>query len=746
MRGRSCVDPRALRSPVGAPARSRRVAGTAALLVALLVSVHGRARDVAVELAGYSAGCGVDVMASVTGVDVGWPLGNGERGRVRLDLREGRPLIGRIAVSGDAEGAGVAVLESVDPVFFLTVGSRWTPPAKPDDQKWAVFFDKPAKRPHQTHLSALDLERVRVTSAGRRATVALETLRAGPFSGALELTFYAGARLVHVEAVVETPEDRRAIIYDAGLLGDPRDMLRAIAWIDTDGRLVRSEEGIDGSFRALAVRHRAIVAETEGGSIACFPPPHQFHFPRDWTDNFRYVWHGRGNRGRTDRFGIGIRQDGEGGGAFVPWFNAPPGVPHRLGQFLLVTRGDARHALDEVLRFTHGDRFPDLPGHLTLTSHWHMAVAVTAMKQSERRVDPLPVPDFVGMFKAMNVDMVHLAEFHGDGHQKDPGPLRLPELEAMFSECRRLSDDELLLIPGEEVNTFLGLRQPGKHPGHWMSLFPRPVFWIMQRGEGQPFAEPHERHGTVYRVGDRADMMRLLEREDGLVWSAHPRIKASSWTPDIFREEDFFLAEFWLGAAWKAMPADLSRVRLGERPLALLDDMANWVGAPVPERAARRKYMLGEVDVFKLDRTHELYGHMNINYVRLERLPRFDEGWRPLLDALGRGRFFVTTGEVIVRAFTLGGVESGGTLDFNRSARARLVVDLEWTFPLRFAEIASGDGERVHRERIDLADTGAFGSRRIERDLDLSGRTWVRFEAWDVAANGAFTQPIWILP
>ena len=38
--------------------------------------------------------------------------------------------------------------------------------------------------------------------------------------------------------------------------------------------------------------------------------------------------------------------------------------------------------------------------------------------------------------------------------------------------------------------------------------------------------------------------------------------------------------------------------------------------------------MLGEVDVFKLDQTHELYGHMNVNYIRLERdeLPRFEEG------------------------------------------------------------------------------------------------------------------------
>src|SRR5205807_4333625 len=102
-------------------------------------------------------------------------------------------------------------------------------------------------------------------------------------------------------------------------------------------------------------------------------------------------------------------------------------------------------------------------------------------------------------------------------------------------------------------------------------------------------------------------MEKKMKQEKGLAWTAHPRIKASSWTPDIFRHEDFYLSDRWLGAAWKAMPADLLRQRLGERALDLLDDMANW---------GQKKYLPGEVDVFKLDHTHELYGAMNVNYVR----------------------------------------------------------------------------------------------------------------------------------
>ena len=120
--------------------------------------------------------------------------------------------------------------------------------------------------------------------------------------------------------------------------------------------------------------------------MACFPPPHQFFFPRDLTDNLRHVWFGRGHRGLDDRFGFGIRQTETGGGPFVPWFNAPPGTDQRLGRLLPPQpRTRPRTPLEESLRYTHGDRFPDLPGHVTFTSHWHMAIAVAALRAGSRR-------------------------------------------------------------------------------------------------------------------------------------------------------------------------------------------------------------------------------------------------------------------------------------------------------------------------------------------------------------------------
>src|SRR2546423_1312321 len=39
----------------------------------------------------------------------------------------------------------------------------------------------------------------------------------------------------------------------------------------------------------VAVRYRAILGEGEAGTVAVFPPPHAFFFPRDRTDNFSFA-------------------------------------------------------------------------------------------------------------------------------------------------------------------------------------------------------------------------------------------------------------------------------------------------------------------------------------------------------------------------------------------------------------------------------------------------------------------------
>jgi hypothetical protein len=683
------------------------------------------ANDIPIDVSGYRAECGVAIQHDGPKIRVSWPISEAEIGRLVLDLRDGFPLIESLGAAVGAAGEVTPIVKAVEPITKMTVGTRQATTGRPPEMSpFNEFFDSPAQRPHIEYIGQLERKRARVTSVGRRATVAVGELKVGPFRGELWFTVYAGSPLLHVESVVHTEEDRTAYFYETGLFS-PRDpSWNRLVWIDTEG-VAKSEAVSASASGALTIRHRIIVAESHSGSLACFPPPHQFYFPRDYTNNLSDVY--------RDQHGFGIRQTATGGGSYSPWISAPPGTDQHLGVFYLLSRGKGENAIADALKYTHGDRFPELPGHVTFTSHWHMAIAVAAQAEIAKNAGRT-IPDFVRMFKDMGVRVVHLAEFHGDGHPRDPGPLRLVEMKAMFEECRRLSDSQLLMLPGEEANVHLGVA-PSKNPGHWLYFFPRPVFWTMTRAPGQPFEEQTTELGTIYHVGNQDDMVRLIEREHGLAWTAHARIKASSWAPDIYRNESFYRSDLWLGAAWKAMPADLSRPRLGERCLNLLDDMANW---------GQMKYLLGEVDVFKLDHTHELYGHMNVNYLHLKQAPRFDGDWTPVLDALRNGRFFVTTGEVLIHEFTVGGKSSGESLRLTTTSPPELRLELEWTFPLRFAEVISGDGDKVYRHRIDLPESGSFGRKTLAIKPDLNGRKWVRVEAWDVAGDGAFSQPVWL--
>jgi hypothetical protein len=497
-----------------------------------------------------------------------------------------------------------------------------------------------------------------------------------------------------------------AYIYDFVLEGDvPR-----LAWKDnaTD-RVVR--EAPAGDPRPVGVRRRAIYAESDAGCVGVFPPPHAFFFPRDHTDNFKFAQAGKGR--------FGLRQDPDQKNAFVPWFDAPSGRLQRMHAFLQLHPGKMEDALARLERYTNGDRFPDLEGRMTFTSHWHVRLTVAELAGKPN------APEVVKVFQDMNVNLVHLAEFHGDrGAHKptDPGEQRLPELKAMFDVCRKHSNDQVLLIPGEEANMQLNdPAPPGTHRGHWVYLFPKPVYLTLVRAPGKPFIEQLEPYGTVYRPGNEAEMAEVLRREKALAWTAHPRIKASFACPDAYREKDWFKDDLWLGGAWKAMPGDLSHPRLGVRVLDLLDDMNTW---------GQRKICHGEVDTFELDRTHELYGHMNVNYLRLARKPTVDD-WSPVLDVLRRGDFFVTTGEVLIHDF--------------KAAEGEVVADLQWTFPLSIVELAWWDGKAVHHRTVRLDETQEFGRKTFRLPLpELKDARWVRVEAWDAAVNGAFTQPLWL--
>ena len=72
----------------------------------------------------------------------------------------------------------------------------------------------------------------------------------------------------------------------------------------------------------------------------------------------------------------------------------------------------------------------------------------------------------------------------------------------------------------------------------------------------------------------------------------------------------------------------------------------------------------------------------------------------------------------------------------------KALADLEWTFPLSQVELVTSDGKEASRRTVPLASTGEFGRAKFEWPLDRPGAATVRLEVWDVASNGAFTQPV----
>jgi hypothetical protein len=216
----------------------------------------------------------------------------------------------------------------------------------------------------------------------------------------------------------------------------------------------------------------------------------------------------------------------------------------------------------------------------------------------------------------------------------------------------------------------------------------------------------------------------MLRDEQGLVWQAHPRTKGSSGYPDAVREMEHFRSDRFLGGSYQSLPVDQSQKRLcEERCLGVLDDMNNWAGP---------KYMIAEGDTYMKYPDDETYPHLIVNYVKLDRLPRFNEDWGPILRAMRAGDFFVSSGEVLFRNY---GIEGTG-------AKRTFTAEMEWTFPLEFVELVWGDGDKVGRQVMSATDFAPFGTNRFRVPFDATGKKWVRFAAWDSAGNGALTQPV----
>ncbi len=704
------------------------------------------------DLAGYAPTSAITARASEDLLLVQWPGAGDEQLRLGLSIVDGTPTIAELAVqSGGAAWTTLATdakIEFTVTEGFRRISNQQLRPLRDlgvaltqdviDKYKWDVFWDAPldlraevgggnppppegvAEQPGLPRSpdeirradAIYDASGCAVTTDGARLAVTFPGMRLGSFSGALALTVYEGTNLIRVEAVASTDLPSVAYKYDLGLTG-----------LDTEGsnvvwRDIANQEhayalrGPANTDRvALRAANRLVVAETNGGAIAAFPPPHTFFWAREVEINVGNNWYRKDDE---SSFSFGIRQ-GEQEVVeryLANWslYSAPPGSEQHMAGYFYPTLGDASAALEPALAFTNGDVYKPLPGYQVMGSHYHTDLGrrLLASGSLDTRLSDFEVLRAAGINIAGPVDRPRDAT-------------QLEELHALFEGAPRHSDGAFMVMPQMENTNLLG--------GHWDLLFSHPVYYVDARAPGTPLVTEHPEYGRMYNIGSAEDLTAMIEAEDMLVYMPHPRTKGSTGFPDAVAETPHFLTDRYRGVGWRwGMGSDLSETRLSDfRVIPLLDEMNNWIAGS----GLRPKYLLAITETYTKAPGDDIYANGPVSYLQIGDLPESGE-YAPIIGALKNGNYFVTSGEVLIPTHAYEGA----------GANAMITATVEWTFPLDFVELVYGDGDTTHTQIVSTKDLPAFGSHTFSIPFDATGQAWVRFAAWDSAGNGAMTMPV----
>jgi hypothetical protein len=712
------------------------------------------------DLSQYKALTGLTASNSDNQLVVTWKGERDSEVRARYAIDAARPVVRDLAVR-KGTGAWITIGENLTPEYRIVTGVRRMSEQQAEPlraagveltpeviakNRWYAFWDAPlvipdppragqrppAARTLGPRRTAAEIGHASATFNTGSCTVrtdgnALEAtfpgLTMGSFAGDLRFTVYRGTNLIRMDAVASTTDQWVAYKYDGGLAGFSTALTPRVAWKDTGGHEQQYAFGgvANDTIVPLKAANRILVAAGKGASIATFPMPHTFFFTREVDTNLGYVWY-RLDEGK--RFAFGVRQaDREEVAQYAEnfaLFNAPPGTKQRMGVYFYVTPDSGESTRESVLAFTHHDTFKPVPGYKTMVNHFHLRF--TERVRASGSFDT-PMQDLAAM-KSLGLNIVGLSDFHGDLHANDPGPVRFADQKDYREATRRASDTDFLVTPWEEPSAYFG--------GHYNIMFPRNVYWSKVRRPGQPFTETDPIFGKVYHTGSADDVQEMMDAEGAYWYHAHPRTKGTTGYPDLIFDKTWMKNDRYLGSAFKpGMGMDLSETRLCEwRCFDATDTMNNlYAGSGL-----RPKYIIADIDTYQKGPEDDLYPNFPVNYLRLDRVPGPDEDWAPVLKALRDGRFFVTTGEILIRSY---GVEGSGDT-------RTISADVEWTFPLSFVEVVWGDGHMIDRQVISATDLPAFGARHFALPFNAKGKAWVRFAVWDSAGDGAFVQPIWL--
>ncbi len=564
---------------------------------------------------------------------------------------------------------------------------------------------------------AFNVESCSVALDGARIEVHFPGVSLGSFAGELVLTVYEGTNLIRAEVVASTTLPSVAYKYDVGISGLDLDASSSVSWRDTSNQMQRYRlTGPDNENPVpLTAANRLVVAKTNGGSIAAFPPPHTFFWAREIEINVGNNWY---RKDADNSFSIGIRQ-GEQEVVeryMANWslYSAPPGSQQQMVGYFLPSLSDSERTFDQALQFTHNDIYKALPGYKVMGSHYHtdMGRNLMATGSLDSRLRDFEVLRSAGINIAGPVD-------------RPREETQLEEQHWLFEGALRHSDSDFMVLPEMENSNILG--------GHWDLLFSHPVYYVDERAPDTPLVTQHPQYGQMYNVGNAEDIMAMVEAEDMLIYMPHPRAKGSTGYPDAVADSTQFLNDSYRGVGWRwGMGSDLSEKRLSDyRVIPLLDEMNNWIA----DTDLQLKYLLAITETYFKAPGDDIYANGPVSYLKLDALPEGSD-YSPIINALKGGDYFVSSGEVLIPEHDYVGT----------GAERTLKATVEWTFPLDFVEVVYGDGERTERTIVSATDLPPFGSHVFEIPFPGGDQSWVRFAAWDSAGNGAMTMPVRLLP
>src|SRR5436190_4382995 len=274
-------------------------------------------------ICGYVRWPGAVVAAQSTdcnGLTLTWDGERNQEFRLRFAIDNGTPTIAALAARKKG-GAWGTLAANVIPEYRVASGRRRIDgearealhengieditPEVFEKYQWDPFWDAPLfvpggqatdtrtlglpRKPEEIHraTATYKADRCDVKTDKTHVTVTFPGVSLGVFAGQLQFTIYKGSNLIQQEVVAKTEQNSVAYKYDAGLKGlssaDGK-----VTWRDLTN--VRQEYAFGGARNErempLHTANRLLIADRgRAGSIAAFPPPHNFFWARESDQN-----------------------------------------------------------------------------------------------------------------------------------------------------------------------------------------------------------------------------------------------------------------------------------------------------------------------------------------------------------------------------------------------------------------------------------------------------------------------------